>query len=177
MSGLPTTATAINTSWLTTELRTGGAITAGTTVTGVEVEPMAAGVGFMGEVARLRLMYTGGTGPATMIAKIPTQNPEVRQMLAAARVFEREARFYLDLAPQFDFVARAHRVAADFTADEYVLLLEDLGHMRIGDQAAGASVDDAAAALVALAGLHAAFWKSPRLDAITWMPLCNADGM
>lgn len=177
MSVLPTTATGIGASWLTNELRAGGAITAGTTVTGVEVEPMAAGVGFMGEVARLRLRYSGSSGPATMIAKVPTQSPAVREMLAPARVFEREARFYLEIAPQLDVVANAYRVVADFTNDDYVLLLEDLGHMRIGDQAAGASVEDAAAALVALARLHAEFWQSPRLDAIGWMPMINAQGM
>jgi hypothetical protein len=177
MGSMPTSASAIEAGWLTDALRAGGVIDAATTVTDVATEPMAAGVGFMGEVARLRPTYAGGSGPATVIAKIPTQNPAVREMMGPARVFEREARFYLELADQLGMVARAHHVAADFDADDYVLLLEDLGHLRVGDQEAGASLDEAASALVALARLHARFWRSPRLASLDWMPMVNAEGM
>ena len=121
--------------------------------------------------------YEGGNGPRSLIAKIPTQDPNVRALLAAARVFEREARFYLDLAPQLESVPNAYHVAADFDADDYVLLLEDLGHLRTGDQVAGAASDEATAALRGLARLHAEFWRSPRLDALTWLPRIDDAGM
>jgi aminoglycoside/choline kinase family phosphotransferase len=73
--------------------------------------------------------------------------------------------------------ARAHHVAADFETDDYVLLLEDLGHLDIGDQIEGASADDAATALESLAAFHATFWESPRLDSIEWMPRIDDPGM
>ena len=177
MATIPTDARAITTAWLTDALLAGGVIAPGTTVTALSAETLPAGVGFMGEVARLRPRYDGAGGPATVIAKIPTQDVYVRGLLGPARVFERGARFYLELAPTLDVVADALYVAADFDTDDYVLLLPDLGHLRMGDQAAGASVDDAAVALRALARLHARFWRSPALDDLTWMPPINGEGM
>jgi hypothetical protein len=177
MSGLPKHAHEIDGEWLTGALRASGVIDAATTITEVDIEPVAAGVGFMGEVARIRPTYEGAAGPSSLIAKIPTQDAHVRELLAPARVFEREARFYLDLAPHLDVTPNAHHVGIDDAAGDYVLLLEDLGHLRVGDQVDGASADDAAAALEALAHLHATFWTSPRLDELDWMPRIDDPGM
>lgn len=168
--------------WLTGALRAGGVIDEATTVEHVTCEPVAAGVGFMGEVARLIPTYasgagSSGSGPATVIAKIPTQDQNVRSLLAPARVFEREARFYLDIAPQLEMVPTAYHVAADFARDDYVLLMEDLGHLRTGDQIGGAAPDQAAAALECLGGVHAKFWRSARLDDIAWMPRIDDPSM
>jgi aminoglycoside/choline kinase family phosphotransferase len=177
MAELPKHVAEIDASWLENCLRAGSVIDPSTAVVGVTCEPVAAGVGFMGEVARLRPEYSGGSGPGVVIAKIPTQDENVRALLAAARVFEREARFYMELAAQLDAVPNAYHVAADFDSDDYVLLLEDLGHLRTGDQLVGATVDDARAALRGLAALHAEFWRSPRLDALTWLPRIDDPGM
>jgi hypothetical protein len=85
--------------WLTQALVEGGKLP-GCEVTSVEVVPMDAGVGFMGEVARLSLTYAGAPAdaPRTMIVKLPTQDAAIRAMLAPAAVFEREARFYGEIA-------------------------------------------------------------------------------
>ena len=174
---LPKHATEIDADWLTEALRAGGAIDPGTTVTEVGLDPVAAGIGFMGEVARLRPSYAGGSGPATVMAKIPTQDQHVRELLAPARVFEREARFYAELAPKLDVVPQAYHVGADEAAGDYVLLLEDLGHLQIGDQVQGSDVDEAAAALESLGRFHASFWRSPQLDELTWMPPIDDPGM
>ncbi|MFM8855702.1 MAG: phosphotransferase [Actinomycetota bacterium] len=177
MSLIPTSTTEITNEWMTSTLRDSGAIAPSTSVSSIERDAMGAGVGFMGEVGRLRLTFSGGTGPSSVICKIPTQDPNVRGLLAAARVFEREARFYLDVAPTLDVVPRAHAVVADFDNDDYVLVLQDLGHLRVGDQAAGVEIDDAHATMVAAARLHAEYWKNAKLDAIAWMPAANSDGM
>jgi hypothetical protein len=177
MAGLPKHASEIDADWLTDALRAGGAIDADTKVTSVGLDPVAAGIGFMGEVARLRPTYEGGAGPETVMAKIPTQDQHVRELLAPARVFEREARFYAELAPELDVVPRAFHVGADEAAGDYVLLLEDLGHLRIGDQVRGSDADEAAAALTALGRFHASFWRSPRMDALAWMPRIDDPGM
>lgn len=177
MTKVPTRASDVTAAWLDAMLHSRGTIDPSTTVTSVQAETLPAGVGFMGEVTRLRLGYTGPQGPATMMAKIPTQDAHVRALLAPARVFEREARFYEDLASRLDVVPNAYAVAADHDAGDYLLLLEDLGHLRGGDQAAGLSVADARAALVALARLHARFWQSSELAALDWMPSINDPGM
>lgn len=177
MSRIPTSTNQITEEWLTTELRRSGAIDANTRISRIDRDSMGAGIGFMGEVGRLELSFDGGSGPASVICKIPTQDPNVRGLLAAARVFEREARFYQDVAPALGVVPKAHAVIADFDADDYVLVLQDLGRLRVGDQAAGVSVADAHAAMRAAARFHARYWSNADLDRVTWMPAANSDGM
>ena len=177
MTHVPTSLDDITTSWLDEALHASGVIDSGTTVASVEAALLPAGVGFMGSVGRVRVEYRGGKGPEQMIAKIPTQDAYVRELLTPARVFEREARFYEDLAARIDVVPDAYHVAADHERGDYLLLMQDLGHLRGGDQASGLSADDAEAALRALARLHARFWQSTELAAIDWMPSINDPGM
>jgi len=177
MTTLPTSTASVTAEWLTTTLRSSGAITAATSVATVEAQNMGAGIGFMGEVGRLAATYSGGDGPALIICKIPTQDPMIRGMLGPARVFEREARFYLEIAPQLSVVPQAYSVSAEYDTDNYVLLLQDLGHLRVGDQSVGVNAKDAMNALKTVARLHAEFWESPRLDAFEWMPPINGEGM
>ena len=176
---VPTSSTAITAQWLTNALQRVGSLGPASSVTAVQAEPLSAGVGFMGEVARLRVEYDGPVDlPPTMIAKIPTQNEQLRSMLAPAAVFEREARFYETVCPQIPEISgRCWSATIDLENDDFLLLLEDLSALRMGDQLAGCTVDDAARALEAAALLHAAFWHSPKLDMLTWMPEVNSAGM
>src|SRR5688500_3482178 len=91
MNEMPKHVADVTAEWLTAAWRSGGAIDAARRGLAVECQQAAAGVGFMGEVARLLVTYAGGDGPSTVIAKVPTQDENVRAMLAPARVFEREA--------------------------------------------------------------------------------------
>ncbi len=177
MSTVPTSVDDITVPWLDEALHASGIIDASTSVTALDAAVLPAGVGFMGSVGRVNVTYSGGQGPERMIAKIPTQDAYVRELLTPARVFEREARFYEDLAARIDVVPNAYHVAADHDAGDYLLLMQDLGHLRGGDQASGLSVGDAEAALRALARLHARFWESDELAAIDWMPSINDPGM
>lgn len=54
--------------------------------------------------------------------------------------------------------------AAGKSDRRFIVLMEDLGSARIGDQVAGATVEDAGLALEVLAEFHAAFWNSPDLQ-------------
>jgi len=177
MTRLPTSSAEISPEWLTERLRAAGTIDSTTVVSSIERDLMGAGIGFMGEVGRIKVSYAGGVGPATMICKIPTQDPTIRGMLAAAKVFEREARFYADVAPALDVVPEALGIASDLEHDDHVLILEDLGHLRVGDQAAGVNLKDARATMIAAARLHARFWQNDDLESIDWMPMANSDGM
>ncbi len=177
MNRLPQTSTDITPEWLTAALREGGQV-GPVEVTSVQVETLAAGVGFMGEVTRLHVSYQSPTpgAPSTLIAKIPTQSPEVRAMMAPARVYEREGRFYQALSDQPDLPApRCYFSGVEVEADEFLLLLEDLSQMRCGDQLAACSPDDAAAALRCMAAFHAAYWDNDALAALDWLPAINSE--
>jgi Ser/Thr protein kinase RdoA (MazF antagonist) len=52
---------------------------------------------------------------------------------------------------------------------KYLMIMEDLGHMEMGDQLAGASVERCHQVLAHIAGTHRAFWDSPKLDDKFWL--------
>lgn len=174
----PKTTADVTPGWLTEHLRAAGTIPPDVAVTDAVPHVLDAGVGFMGEVGILDLTYEGATeAPSRMVAKIPTQEPFVRDMLRPAQVFEREARFYLDVAPNLPgLVPDTYFVGCDTASDEYFLLMEDLSSLRCGDQFVGCSVDDAAAAVDAAAAFHARYWQNDALAAVDWMPPVNSDG-
>ena len=82
--------------WLTQVLREGGFVPAEGAVTSVEREILGEGEGFMGDIARLRLSYEGGEGPASVVAKMPRL--ENRAFGELVGVYERESCFYEELA-------------------------------------------------------------------------------
>ena len=83
--------------WLTAALQSGGAGNA--RVASFDYEPIAAGVGFLGKLGRLRLRYAeGGEGlPRTLVVKQPTQDAKSRQLAMMFRFYEREVCFYREV--------------------------------------------------------------------------------
>lgn len=151
--------------WFEDVLRGGGF--PGVVVTGAALEPMAF-TGAVADMARVRFAYdpSGPAGPPSAIAKIRgTQEFQVG-MDAAMGLFDREARFYTELAPQLPVGAPRCYHAGDGTATP--LLLEDLDDHRMGDQVHGLSVEDGAHAMDALAAFHAASWEGPA-TALDWL--------
>jgi hypothetical protein len=51
----------------------------------------------------------------------------------------------------------------------YVLMMEHLGHHRVGDQVAGCSMEDASKALSTMARMHAQFWNFERFNEFPWL--------
>src|SRR5687767_6039053 len=72
----------------------------GAQVVDARVTPIAEGEGFMGRLGRVALTYASGAeGPTTVVAKLPTDEPGAVALGQMLQVWEREARFYLELAP------------------------------------------------------------------------------
>ena len=144
-------------------------------VTGMAVEPFAAGSGFLGDLARLHLAYGDRPGPATVVAKLPPADPGGRAVGRLLGVWHREHRFYAELAPGRGLpVPDCYAAAADPEAERYVLRLEDLGARTDElDQVEGADPDRAERAIDALADLHARWWGDAA-EAIAWMPTIAA---
>ena len=165
----------IDPAWLTAALRSSTRDT-GPTVQSFSVETIGTGVGLMGLLYRLTVEYrdddTDGS-PPTLIVKLPVLLDATRQVSAAYRLYEKEVAFYRSLAPQTALRTPHVYVAAhDPHTDDFVLVMEDIGHLRTADQVAGCAPDDAAAAMVALARHHASFWNDPRFvrDDLAWLP-------
>jgi hypothetical protein len=125
----------------------------------------------------VRVVYAGGTGagPATMIAKMPTLDPGGRQVCGLFRFYEREIQFYDQLAVSMPIrTPTAYYTAMDIAADDYLLLLEDIDDLRVGDEVAGCRIAEAEVAIRAIATVQAGWWDEPKLEALEWMPAINA---
>jgi hypothetical protein len=174
MTGLeiPKTPEALTPEWLSAALRT--------KVASAAYEPIAAGVGFLGKLGRLRLGYAdGGAGadggrPETLITKQPTLDEKSRQLAIMFRFYDKEVRFYREMGPEAGIrVPKVHHADSDPASGDFVLLLEDLAPARLGDQLEGCSAQEARLAVESIARCHARWWRDPRLSSFAWLPATN----
>lgn len=169
---VPATIDAITPGWLTDVLPE--EFRAGCTITRFDAKVLSEGIGFVGDVARLKLTYDQPADDArtTVIAKVPTANEGFRRLGQAFGFFQKEIGFYREVAPTLDLsIPRALYLGDEPEAGNYILLLEDLDPMRPGDQLASCSLEEAEMALREAARLHAFWWEHPRLPEFSsWLP-------
>ncbi|MDH3754985.1 MAG: ecdysteroid 22-kinase family protein [Acidimicrobiia bacterium] len=177
MGSVPRRTDEVTHEWVDRALRESGTLTGDARVAAVHAEVLPAGVGFMGEVATVTCTYEGKGShpPEVMIAKFPTDDPDIRAMMKPTRVFEREHSFYRDLAAVTPLrTPDCYHVTCDPDGDEFVLLMQDMSHLTLGDQAAGATPAQAEAALRGLAAHHARFWHGAGLAEAEYVPVINS---
>ena len=128
------------------------------------------GTGMVGLNVRCSLDYRdAGTGPRSLVVKLPSDDPTSRATGVAMRNYEREVRFYSDLADTVDVRSPRCFHAALASDDSFVLVLEDINWGEQGNQITGCNEGEASAALRELAALHAPRWADPTLDDIEWL--------
>ena len=66
--------------------------------------------------------------------------------------------------PVIALIAILVRLVFGLMPRRYVLLIEDVSHLRLGDQQSGCSPDEARLALTAMAKLHAPYWASDEAE-------------
>ncbi len=169
----------------------------------VERQILGRGLGFLGDIVRLRLTSDSAEAPASVIAKLPKKaNRATGEMLG---VYEREILFFRDLAPRvpartpqiyfshfdrdagseqqkpilgfldrmpgflFPAIASLGAKVAAGKNRKYLLIMEDLGSFQMGDQLAGASLEQCARVLAQIAGTHRSFWKDSQLQEKFWL--------
>ncbi len=168
MTTFPSHPDAIGADWLTAQLRRSGAIGDGA-VTAIRWEPI--GTGQVGDSARLHLTYDrAGAGPATIAGKFPAEDAMSRGTAAAFGLYAKEVNFYRELAPQL--AIRVPRVLAAEIADDgvdFILLFEDLGPARGGNQLASCGLADAREAMRQAAALHAPSWENQTIIGTPWL--------
>jgi thiamine kinase-like enzyme len=109
-----------------------------------------------------------------LAAQVPARTPQIyfsrfdrdagsEKQKQILRAFNRLPRFLIPLVG-----AIGARVAAGKNR-KYLMIMEDLGHMEMGDQLAGASVERCHQVLTHIAGTHRAFWDSERLQDKFWL--------
>jgi hypothetical protein len=149
--------------WLTAVLQRGGVEAE---VQAITAEPI--GTGQIASCCRLSIDYVRGAGPATLVAKLAAADPQRRA--ADAFTYRCEVGFYREVAPRVS-VRRpyCYLAALSDSGEEFTLLLEDLSPAKQGDQISGCSIEQARAAVVNLAGLHAPMWCESSLKEMDWL--------
>ncbi|MFN7977387.1 MAG: phosphotransferase [Vicinamibacterales bacterium] len=167
---IPSELDGLTPAYLTAALRESGVLDTSAVAAAV-VDRVPAGSGFAGQSAHLRLTYDhdGDGAPVTMFAKLSASDPAVLTRLKAFGLYETEAGFYRDLSAEAPLRCRGRTALYDAESGGTLVLLEEIGHLRFGDNVAGASIDDARTALTSLARLQAHYWNRPRLSHCDWL--------
>jgi len=172
---IPRTIAEISPAWLTQTLRSGGWLTQAS-ITAIAAQALGQEIGFLDGLARLRLTYDHDESgaPASVVVKVPSGEAVYRQIGERYHAYEREVRFYGDVAPHAPIrLPRCFYRGMDPGADAYLLVLEDLGALTAGNQVNGLTPAQAQAAVETIGRFHACWWETPALKALDWMPTRN----
>ncbi len=143
------------------------------TVLGGDVGPITQqriGDGHIGVNVRVAMPDAEAGLPRSVVVKLPATDDTSLTTAAMLRHYERETRFYLDLASTVDMRVPAC-LHGDWTAatNAFVLVLEDMAPAAQGDQLAGCTLDQARDAVRELAKLHGPRWDDPTLHDVDWI--------
>ncbi|OBG93039.1 phosphotransferase [Mycobacterium sp. E3298] len=132
------------------------------------------GTGQMSECYRVRLSYADGAAkagrPESVVLKVAATDPVSRQTGLALGLYEREVRFYGDIAPRLGGpIAPCYHAAVDSSTGAFDLLLGDAGPAVVGDEIAGATAEQAHLGVVELGRLHGPLLGDTALAEAPWL--------
>lgn len=133
------------------------------------------GTGQVGDSFRLTVSLEGEDAPRTYAAKFAAADPTSRSTAAMFGLYAKEVAFYRDIAPSLAArTPQAHYTGVSADGTSCILLFEDLGPARQGDQVAGCSPADALAAIEQAALVHGSSWQRHDLLGADWLaPVSN----
>jgi hypothetical protein len=165
-AGIPADPDGITPEWLTAVLRRDGDLR----VDAVEVEPIGVCIGIMSVLFRVTPTYGSGRGPATVVVKLAPPYEQVRQVAAGYRFYEREVEIYRNLAHELALrPPELFYAAHDPATDDFVIVMEDLGHLHSCDQLQGCGRDEARLVVREMARHHAHWWRDERLGTLPFI--------
>lgn len=128
------------------------------------------GDGLVGLNLRAELTSDDPAVPGSVVVKLPSDDATSRATGMALRNYEREVKFYLQVADTIDIrLPHCHHGEWDETTGDFVLVLEDMAPAQQGNQVTGCTPEMALAAVDELAKLHAPRWDDPTLDELDWL--------
>ncbi|WP_260759137.1 ecdysteroid 22-kinase family protein [Mycobacterium sp. SMC-4] len=152
----------LSSEWLTAVIGEGA-------VTGYTVDRI--GTGQMSQCYRVGLHYADGeTGPAAVVLKIAAPDGSSRQTGASMGLYEREVRFYTDIAPRVHgAVAHCYHAAYDPDSGAFDLVLSDAAPAVAGDEIRGATPEQARLALQQVGNIHRRLLGDDTLEGAAWI--------
>jgi Phosphotransferase enzyme family len=135
-------------------------------VTSVNAAPI--GTGQVG--ATYRLTLEGNDAPASIVAKLPSNDKLSRATGKSHLTYLRESRFYQSFAGRKPMAVPDHLyVGFDEESHAFTLIMHDLPRHTAGNQLSFPSREEAMLAMDAAASIHAAWWGDPMLDTLDWL--------
>ncbi len=174
---IPTQLEHLTAEWFTTGLDDSGCL-GGAVVTGIDVSPIGVQFGFLSTVGRVALTYDrpAATAPATVVVKLEPDAGALRDFGDELHAFEREIRFYREVAPHAPIrLARLYFAANE--PPDFAIVMEDLSFARPGDQVAGLHARQVQKAAANMGRLQGRYWGDEALAGQGWMPETNATGI
>lgn len=109
--------------------------------------------------------------PKSVVVKLPSSCKEAMDIADSTHAYEREIRFYRDVAPCTPIrVPRMYATILEPADNAFIMVMEDLKGMTAGDQVRGMSRAEVLAAVDAIAPLHAYWWNGDARGGLPWMP-------
>jgi ecdysteroid kinase len=159
--------------WLTHALRSGGIIKEAS-VTSIKKEMLGEGKGFLSSVLRVSIGYDKEEpgAPSSVVVKIEPEEGEFHDFGEELNVFEREIRFYRDVAQNVP----VRLPVIYYTVGEppaYSMVMEDLSSFTPGDQVIGMHTAQVMDTVEIIARIQAVYWNNNALERLDWMPDSN----
>jgi len=164
----------ITAKWLDFALREGGVLKS-SSVTHIDIIDMGDIHGFLSSVIKVELFYDQYEpgAPKSVVIKIEPESESFRQLGDDIHAFEREIKFY-ELVAKKTSIRLPHIFYAVLKPPAFSLVMEDLTHLRAGDQIPGITEEETLATVSTIARLQANFWDNELLNQLDWMPVTNA---
>lgn len=177
---LPETTKGISVEWLNEVLHENGFL-GDSNITLVVPDKVGVGQGNNSDIAKLALNFdqNGKNLPKTIVAKLPPSDETVRKRLIAARVFEREIRFYREVAPRISIrTPKLIYGAVDTDKERATILMEDCSYATPAEpELEGLNYEETKIAVSKIADFHAQWWKAETLAALSWVPNMKEAGI
>lgn len=166
----PTCVEEVSCEWLTEILRKTG-IPDDVTVKNFSVGPVG-DPGQTSDIVRIQLEYDAEApnAPTSLIGKFPAKFDQARQMAQAMNTYLKEVNFFKYVADSAKGLApRCFAAEIDLESHDFVLMLEDIAHLRLGEMYVS-NPEDSRLMLNKIAPFHARWWNHPDLDKLDWIP-------
>jgi len=159
--------------WITHALEEGGYLKH-SSIKSIEKEILGEGKGLLSSVVRVGIKYglQEENAPNSVVVKIEPEEGEFVDFNTELRAFQREIRFYREVASNVPIRLPKFYYAVD-KPPAYSLVLEDLSHYSPGDQLVGMHKEQVLTVVEQIAGLQSAYWNNEALEELGWMPQIN----
>ena len=171
--GFPVHAEELTTEWLTMVFRFSGVIRAARVVS-FRCEPMSTHQGLTAQLVRVVLDFDRAEpgAPRSVVAKFSDNDSQIRTLIHSMGFYRREVHFYRHLAASTPIATpRCHFADVDPEQGTSVIILEDLAPARSCGWVTTFSPEDLAAAVTAIAEVHARWWQHEHLQDEQVLPL------